>query len=118
MAFRPRTGKTFTILEAIRGRKLSLIVVPATIRDQWKSETEKYYPTADIHVIAGPNRSWDITPTEQTILIVSYETLLSDALTVLKINFNAIVLDEIQKVSNPRAKITKVILKLKDDLLS
>jgi len=116
LAFRPRTGKTFTILEAIKNRKLSLIVVPATIRDQWKSEAEKYYPTADIHVIAGPNRSWDISPTDQTIIIVSYETLLADALTVLKMQFDAIVLDEIQKVSNPRAKITKVILKLKADL--
>ena len=108
----PRAGKSFCLLEAIRDKKLNLIVVPSTIKYQFAKEATLYYPESKILVISGPNREWISSVKEHTILITSYETLLRDATKVIPIIFDSISLDECQKISSPRSKISKVCHKL------
>lgn len=102
------TGKTvmalsWAKLEQIR--KPILIVVPATIKLQWRREFRKWFSKMkNVNILYG-KKSFKLSPT--TSYIINWD-ILSDWIDELyKIDFELIIGDEIQAIGNPKSKRSK-----------
>lgn len=111
-------GKTPTALGAVEALREEgevdrcLVVVPASLKYQWKREIEKF-TDATLTVIDGPAskraEQWR-TAFRHTYVIVNPETLLNDQKLVGTVQ--AIVLDEATIIKNRTAKRTRLLKKI------
>lgn len=116
-------GKTVQILAHLgrmseAGKLLpSLVVVPLTLMDNWEQETRKFIDRPlriHRHEGARAQRMGGLLTTPMAdIVLVSYDTLRRDQLTMAKIDWNVVVCDEAQYVKNPTAQRTSVVKALK-----
>jgi len=88
-----------------------LILCPATLIAQWKSELHTWYPPLRVcvmHQVDAEERkeSIRIATTEQGVLITSYETMRIAQDELLEAHWVLLVLDEGQKIRNPHANVT------------
>ena len=69
----PRTGKTPTVIKLMQYKNWArtLIIVPASLVYSWKSEVEKFWPEAKVHVVTSKY----IIDTAANVFIVSKNTL-------------------------------------------
>lgn len=110
------TGKTFAALEAVRqqGLQKTLIIVPASLKEQWRSECEMYLGIKP-NIIDGSKeerkKQWFYATS--SIVICNYEQVLNDFSDVQKVNWHTIIIDECQAIKSPVAKRTKAIKKLR-----
>ena len=125
-------GKTIQVLSLLlalkqkgtRGAKPSLLVLPASLLANWKTEIERFAPTlraAFIHPSeTDPARlaAWAATPGEAlagTDVVLTTYAMLSRHKWLLDIDWRLVVLDEAQAVKNPAAKQTKTVKQLRAD---
>jgi SNF2 family DNA or RNA helicase len=107
-------GKTMQViglllLERDLGCGTSLIVVPATLLENWRRELTTFAPDLSVSVHAGPKRVGD--PTKLLtfdVVIASYETVIKDEPLISSIEWNLVILDEAQNIKNPNAARTIV----------
>ena len=111
-------GKTVQAITALRllihQRQVHsvLIVVPATLVDQWRREVDKWAPELRTVVVRGADRAalWYY---HAHVKIVSYETLRSDwtggatSGHPLRQHWDLVVLDEAQRIKNRYAEISQ-----------
>ena len=115
-------GKSVQAIAALRillhrhevGR--ALLVVPASLLEQWRREWRKWAPEIVVLSIGGAasNRRWQWRYRAH-VTLVSYEMLRSDASLKggpLQQDWGVVVLDEAQKIKNADAEISQVCLKL------
>ncbi|MBD3203747.1 hypothetical protein GF327_05600 [Candidatus Woesearchaeota archaeon] len=113
-------GKTVQVLSILLyekekgNNKSSLVVVPRSLIFNWVDEVDKFTPSLNIHVHHGNFRNKKKLPNKD-IILTTYGTLRRDKKLFSKKKFYYIVLDESQKIKNPRAKITKTVFSLKSD---
>lgn len=100
-------GKTFQAIAAsickkhIFDFKKVLVVCPASIKAQWKSEIEKYsHEQAEIMDGWPEERALRYRQSAAYFHIVNYETVLRDWLPINKANYDLIILDEAQRIKN------------------
>lgn len=81
--------------------KKVLVICPASLKSQWKSEIDKFSNEKAI-VVEGPpeERVEQYQSSEHYFFIINYETVLRDILELNKINFDFIILDEAQRIKN------------------
>jgi len=105
-------GKTLTslsIMDNIAKRKKVLILCPKSLRRQWKDEILKFNFALkeNIVIINGPKLKrqplWN-SPSSVKYFICTYETFRLDA---PKTSFNYYILDEVTKLKNYKAKISR-----------
>jgi SNF2 family DNA or RNA helicase len=102
-------GKTIQVIATILGNpgKKTLIVVPKSIVNQWRTEIEKFGPSLTVNVFDGPKRV--MVPSDVTI--ACYSVLVAKGKpkgtpTVLhQENWGRIVLDEGHEIRNINSKI-------------
>ncbi|RYD75585.1 MAG: ATP-dependent helicase, partial [Sphingobacteriales bacterium] len=109
-------GKTIQIIAFILTqrkkvvRNTNLIVVPASLIFNWKTEVEKFAPSVKVKTIYGTDRtknSYNFDNYE--IVLTSYGTLLSDIRFLKDYRFNYIFLDESQNIKNPESQRYKTV---------
>lgn len=100
-------GKTLqAITTAIMKKKLfgftrTLIICPASLKDQWKQEIEKF-SDEQAEVVAGKpgEREKQYRESDAFFLIINYETVLRDREAINASEPDFIVLDEAQRIKN------------------
>ncbi len=100
-------GKTIqAIATAVMKKKLfgfrrTLIICPASLKDQWKQEIEKFsHEQAEVVNGFPQQRSEIYRDSHAYFLIVNYETVLRDLREINKMDTDFIILDEAQKIKN------------------
>ncbi len=95
----------------------SIIVCKKSLLYTWKNEIEKHSHLFPVVLEGTKNRRNRSFLTFSHFYIVNYESLIQEIeiiKLVLKHKNYAVVLDESHKIKNPKAKVTKAILSLKD----
>ena len=100
-------GKTIQAIGAalvkkqLFGFKKTLIICPASLKSQWKSEIEKFCNEEAIVVEGFPNEREKIYQRSDAYFqIINYETVLRDSKAINKNDFDFIILDEAQRIKN------------------
>ncbi len=85
----------------IFGFKKTLVVCPASVKDQWKKEVEKFSNESAL-VIEGKaeDRADQYLVEKHLFYIINYEVVLRDYLAINKGNFDFVILDEAQRIKN------------------
>lgn len=93
-----------------------LVVVPASLLEQWRREWRKWAPEIVVMPIAGAarDRRWQWRYRAH-VTLVSYDTLRADAglrVGPMQQSWGAVVLDEAQRIKNPESEIALLCKKL------
>ncbi|UII26595.1 SNF2-related protein [Fulvivirga maritima] len=113
-------GKSVQIIAFIlalkekQGKKPHLLVVPTTLRFNWRSEIEKFAPELEVLELKGADRQRDTSLFgKYDIILTSYGTLLADVVFLKNFMFDYIFLDESQQIKNPNSQRYKAVRLLK-----
>ncbi len=115
-------GKTLQVITLLahlkaQGRlngSCALIVAPTTLLTNWRREIERFAPALTVQVFHGTQRKLD--PDAHDVVLTSYGLVRSDAKTLTKPRWGALVIDEAQAIKNPAAAQTKTVKRLKADI--
>ena len=104
-------GKTIQAIGAavlkkdVFGFTKTLVVCPASLKHQWKSEIEKFSDEKALIISGTPaERSEQYKDTRYFFFIVNYETVLRDHLAMNKSGIDFLILDEAQRAKNYETK--------------
>ncbi|MCP6727362.1 MAG: SNF2-related protein [Patescibacteria group bacterium] len=112
----PGCGKSIQSIATvlIRKAKKILILCPSTLKLNWKDEIEKWASHKTSIVIGGDKKlrakQWN---QDVDFYIMNYELLLRDMDYINKIEWDFLIADEATRISNPKAKQSKNIKKIK-----
>ena len=115
-----RTGKTPTILIAVREKlKKNIIVCPSGLKLNWEREYKKWLGNNELMVVIGTPANRDkiyhnFRTLQYATIVISYETLRLDLEKILKGNhrFDVLIIDEAHRLRNHQTKQSKAILEL------
>ncbi len=95
------------------GIKKVLIVCPASVKSQWRSEIQRF-SNRDCQLVLGSaaERAGQYV-SECFFTVCNYEQVLRDILSIEKVRWDLIILDEGQRIKNWEAKTSRVIKALK-----
>jgi len=101
------------LLEREAGISRVLVVCPASLKTQWRSEIYRF-SDFDAQLIVGPADK----RAEQYIngclfTVCNYEQVLRDLITIEQVHWDLIILDEAQRIKNWQAKTSRVIKSLR-----
>ncbi|MBK8625111.1 MAG: hypothetical protein IPN86_06000 [Saprospiraceae bacterium] len=88
----------------------SLIICPTSLIYNWESELNKFAPELKYHIFYGLGRSFSQDHFDDfDIIISSYGIVRNDIETLVKFDWEYIILDESQAIKNPDAISTKAV---------
>jgi SNF2 family DNA or RNA helicase len=91
----------------------TLVVCPASLKEQWKKEIEKFSDEKAFVIEGSPDeREKQYQDKEHFFFIVNYETILRDQLAINKAGFDFLILDEAQRIKNFETKTASSISRL------
>lgn len=112
-------GKTIqAIAIAIQKKKIfdfkrTLVVCPASLKEQWKNEIEKFTNEKALVIQGFPDeRKLQYLNNDNYFLIVNYETVLRDQVTINDAGIDFLILDEAQRAKNYETKTANSLKKL------
>jgi SNF2 family DNA or RNA helicase len=92
------------------GFKKTLIVCPASLKEQWKKEIEKFSNEKAVIVQGTPDeRAQTYLNAPELFIILNYETVLRDYRSINKAGIDFMILDEAQKVKNFETKTAAAV---------
>ena len=96
-----KTLQTITFLQSIYDKiERVLVVCPVTILLNWEKEIEKF-SEMDMHIYHGGSREF---PLDKKIILTSYGVMKKESEAVFaNINFDILILDEVQQLKNVRS---------------
>lgn len=111
-----KTIQTIALLSSIypQENKSTLIVMPKSLIYNWANEIKKFNPNLTVGVYYGTNRDIDEAMKSQ-IILTTYGTVRNDVMSISKIKFQLVVLDESQNIKNINSQITKAVMLLDSD---
>ena len=99
-----KTVQAIAVAETYLGQKMAesvLIVCPASLKYQWKSEIERYTCRKDVVLVEGyASRRPSLYKAEAPYKIVSYQSLAADIKTLDRIATDLLIMDEVQRLKN------------------
>lgn len=94
--------------------KKTLIICPASLKSQWKTEIEKFSDEKAVIAEGFPDERAKIYQQNGAYFtIINYETVLRDGLEIDKAGFDFIILDEAQRIKNFETLTANAIKRLK-----
>lgn len=111
-------GKTLQIITLFQSMKQEallpvLVVAPVSLLENWRRECEKFAPKLDVFLHHGSKRTGRASELQNhDVVVISYNTAVSDLSMLKMIQWHCVVLDEAQNIKNPgseRAKSVKAI---------
>lgn len=112
LADEPGLGKTMQVLATtiIGDAKKVLVICPSTLKLSWQDEINKWLKNKKITIITGEKKNRIKQWTEESDYhIMNYELLLRDIEEIKKIDWDYVIADEATRISNPKAKQSKLI---------
>ncbi len=101
---------TAILKKQLFGFKRTLVVCPASVKEQWKNEIEKFSSAKAIVVEGSPSEREQIyKEANEYFLITNYESVLRDHRVINKYSPDFLILDEAQKVKNYETRTSAVI---------
>jgi len=115
-----KTIQTLTHLSILKEKgvltKPSLIVMPTSLIANWKNEIKKFTPNLSVLSLHGQDRAkYFKLMDEFDILLTTYPLIIRDKQIFEERSFFYIILDEAQKIKNPKTKMTQAIKELKSE---
>lgn len=98
-------GLLQSILDNDKGNNPFLIVCPATVVSHWVEKINQFYPVFDYYVYHGSNREIGITKGKRMLFITTYGIVRRDVEALSAIEFEVIILDEVQHVKNKKTGV-------------
>ncbi len=93
--------------------KKTLVICPASLKEQWKKEVENYTEEKALVIQGNPEqRKKQYEDEDHLFHIVNYETILRDHRVINKAGFDFMILDEAQRVKNFETKTASAIRRL------
>ncbi|MEQ9299318.1 MAG: DEAD/DEAH box helicase [Cyclobacteriaceae bacterium] len=91
----------------------TLVVCPASIKEQWKNEVEKFCNEKAMVVQGNPDeRALQYQSKDHFFFIVNYETVLRDQVAINKAGIDFLILDEAQRAKNFETKTAASLKRL------
>ena len=91
-----------------------LVVCPATLKSQWKTEIERFTSEKALIVTGTPKEREDqYLDDSYYFFIVNYETILRDSSAINRAGIDFLILDEAQRIKNFETKTSSSIGRLK-----
>ena len=92
---------TAILKKEIFGFTRTLVVCPASLKEQWKKEVEKFSEEKALIVQGTPDeRTEQYKDHQHFFFIINYETVLRDQRAINKAGFDFLILDEAQRAKN------------------
>lgn len=110
-----KTLQVITVFQSLRkkGKVPMLVVAPVSLLENWKRECSKFAPKLNVCVHHGSRRTGRYQELlKNDVVIISYNTAVSDMSMLRMIEWKCVVLDEAQNIKNPnseRARAVKVL---------
>jgi SNF2 family DNA or RNA helicase len=113
-----KTIQTLTHLSRLKDKgvlnKPSLIVMPTSLIANWKNEVKKFTPNLSVLSLHGSDRANRFKEMQNyDLLLTTYPLIIRDKKIFDKEHFFYIILDEAQKIKNPKTKNTVAVKELK-----
>jgi SNF2 family DNA or RNA helicase len=113
-----KTIQTLSFLASLKeSKKLdkpALIVMPTSLLFNWKDEIEKFTPKLSYLILHGADRSKDFKSIKKyDLILTTYQLVVRDEKELKKQEFSYIILDEAQKIKNPKTKMANAIKSFK-----
>jgi len=108
-------GKTLQIITLVTKRnnenkKPALVIAPVSLLENWKREFKKFSQEIKVYIHHGPKRTGRFQElATHDVIVVSYNTAISDLSLLRMIKWDIIAIDEAQNIKNPHAERTKSI---------
>lgn len=115
-------GKSIQIIRLIcfqfeNNKKPFLIIVPASLLENWRRELNKFTNGFNILIHQGSKRSGSPNYLSKfDIVLTSYETVISDLILLKMINWDMVIADEAQAIKNPDALRTRSLKQLNKNI--
>ena len=112
-------GKTIQAIAAAellrrrRGIRTALVIAPASVKYQWKSEIERFCDLS-VQVIDGERRRrYRLYEQPQFFNLINYELVLNDLQQIQALGPDLIILDEAQRIRNWETRTARSVKQLK-----
>ncbi len=93
-----------------------LIVMPTSLIANWKNEVKRFTPNLNVLSLHGNDRAQRFDEIKDNdILLTTYALIIRDKEKFDKLQFSYIILDEAQKIKNPKTKMAVAIKEFKSD---
>ncbi len=101
------------LLARVAGIRRVLIVCPASIKSQWRTEIERFSRRSVRLVLGGAAERAREYENECFFTVCNYEQVLRDVLAIERVAWDLIVLDEGQRIKNWEARTSRVMKSLR-----
>jgi len=92
----------------------ALLIVPTSLIGNWKSEAHKFTPNLRLLTLHGSDRAEEFEQISHfDIVLTTYPLLPRDIESLKSYEFKLLILDEAQKIKNPRTKLYAALMELK-----
>lgn len=114
-------GKTLQVITLMQEYKNQdrlpmLVVAPVSLLQNWKNECEKFAPELKVFIHHGSRRTGRYKELENyDVVVISYNTAVSDTALLSMISWKMVVLDEAQNIKNPDSERTRYVKKIPRD---
>ncbi|HHH49780.1 MAG TPA: DEAD/DEAH box helicase, partial [Saprospiraceae bacterium] len=115
-----KTAQTLAHLSKLKElgklNKPVLIVVPTSLIANWRNEVKKFTPNLKLITLYGIERKDKfVKVNDYDLILTTYNLVGNDVEVHQKRKHSYVVLDEAQKIKNPKTKMARVICTLKSD---
>ena len=86
-----------------------LVVCPASLKSQWRSEIRRFSDRSVQLVVGGAAERAKLYDNDSFFTVCNYEQVLRDILAIERVRWDLIVLDEGQRIKNWESKTSRVI---------